>query len=148
MKVIASNKKAHYNYFIEKKFEAGIELKGSEIKSIRNGSVNLIDSYAKISIDMQCYVINMHISNYKHMHKIEVLDERRQRKLLLHKSEITKMKKLINEQRYTLIPTKLYFKDNKVKLEIALAKGKQNHDKRQTLKEKDIKREMQKSLKY
>ena len=148
MKVIANNKKVFHDYIVEKKYEAGIVLRGVEIKSIRNGKVNITDSYAKINHDGEVFIINMHISKYEQRHLVDAkLDERCSRKLLLHKVEIKKISDALAQKGYSLVPTKLYFKSNRVKVEIALVKGKKNHDKRQSLKEKDMNREMQKVLK-
>lgn len=144
MKIIAQNKKARHDYTIVKTFETGIVLKGSEIKSIRNGNVNLKDSFVKINQNHEVFVHNMHISKYKQAHTIEMLEERRMRKLLLHKQEIKKIENELKQQGYTLVPTKIYFSKNRVKLEIGLAKGKKLYDKRHDLKERDLKREMDK----
>lgn len=147
MKVIASNKKARFNYNLEKTFEVGLVLKGSEIKSIRLGHISLDESFVKIRTDMQLYIHNMYIKHYEYAHSVEKYDERMARRLLMHKKEIKKLNQEVKEQGYTLVPTKMYFKGNIVKLEIALAKGKKNYDKRQTLKERDIKRDIDKQIK-
>ncbi|NLM63222.1 MAG: SsrA-binding protein SmpB [Mollicutes bacterium] len=139
------NRQARYHYEILDTFEAGIVLKGTEIKSIRNGSANLNDSYAVIR-NNEIFLLNMHISQYKHGN-IFNHDERRTRKLLMHKREIIKLNDLVATKGYTLIPLKLYFKKNKAKILLALAKGKKTYDKRQAIKERDIAREMQKELK-
>ncbi len=138
------NKKAYFDYFIEDTYEAGIVLTGTEIKSIRKGSANLKDSYARIK-NNEIYVINMFIAEYKEGN-IFNHDERRQRKLLLNKKEILKIRDKIELDGYSLVPVRLYFKNGKAKLEIAIAKGKKNYDKRQSIKEKDIKREMEKNV--
>ncbi|MGL4589775.1 MAG: SsrA-binding protein SmpB [Mycoplasmatales bacterium] len=124
--------------------EVGIELKGSEIKSIRAGNVNLKDSFVKINYQQEVYVHNLHISHYQMAHSIEKLDERRARKLLLHRKEITKLQSEIKEKGLTIVPTKMYFKGQLIKLEIGLARGKKNYDKRASLKERDLKRSMEK----
>lgn len=139
------NSKAHFNYEIIDTYETGIVLKGTEIKSVRNGAANLDDSYAIIK-NNELFLLNMHISPYKHGN-IFNHDERRTRKLLMHKREIVKLNGYITTQGYTLIPLKLYFKGNKAKIQLALAKGKKTYDKRRVIKERDIAREMQKELK-
>lgn len=140
MKNIADNRKASFEYFLEDKFEAGIVLVGSEVKSIRNGSCSLIDTYVQIK-GGEAFIINMFISNYD-KNNLEKLDERRTRKLLLHRSEINKLERKVKEKGYSIIPTRLYFSGKHVKLEIALGRGKKLYDKKQVLKEKDITREM------
>ena len=132
------NRKAHHDYFIKDTYEAGIELKGTEIKSIRKGSVNINDSYARIK-NGEVYLTNMYIAKYDEGNRFNH-DERRERKLLLHKNEITKINHNITTNRYTLIPLKLYFKKNKVKIELGVCQGKKLYDKRESLKEKDLKR--------
>lgn len=146
MKILAQNKKAYHDYFIEDKFEAGIVLKGTEIKSVRKGSANLKDSYVKIK-DGEAFIENMHVSPYE-QGNIFNHEPLRTRKLLLHKKEIIKLQKEIKEGGYTIVPTKIYFdKNSKAKVEIALAKGKKLYDKRQSLKEKDAKRDVEKAIK-
>ena len=132
------NKKANFNYYIENKIEAGISLQGTEVKSIRKGSADIKDSYIRIK-DNEAYIINMYIAKYEEGN-IFNHDERRERKLLLHKKEILKLKKEIELDGITLIPTKIYLKNNKVKVEIGIAKGKKNYDKRESIKERDLKR--------
>ena len=132
------NRKASHDYFIKDTIETGIELKGTEIKSIRNGSVNINDSYARIK-NFEVYLTNMYIAKYEEGNRFNH-DERRERKLLLHKDEIIKLEHTITTQRYTLIPLKLYFKKNKVKIELGVCQGKKLYDKRESLKEKDMKR--------
>ena len=138
------NKKAFFDYFIEDKYEAGIVLTGTEIKSIRKGSANLKDSYARIK-NGEVFLTNMFISTYEEGNRFNH-DERRERKLLLNKKEIYKIRDKIEKEGYSLIPVRLYLKNGRAKLEIGIAKGKKNYDKRQSLKEKDIKREMQKTM--
>ena len=140
------NRKARFNYFIEEEIECGIVLTGTEIKAIRDGKVNLKDSYAKIK-NNEIFLINTHISEYKEGN-IFNHDPVRTRKLLLHKKEIFKLKNKLEKDSFTLIPLKLYFKKNKVKILIGLAKGKKNYDKRETLKQKDLEKEAQKLQKY
>lgn len=139
------NRKATFDYEILEELEAGIVLTGTEIKSIRNGNANLKDSYAVIR-NNEVYLLNMHISEYKEGN-IFNHDEKRTRKLLLHKKEILKLRDKIILNGNTLIPLKLYFKGNKVKILLGLAKGKKSYDKRESIKEKDIKREIQKEMK-
>ena len=145
IKVISNNKKAVYDYFLESRIEAGIALVGTEIKSIRAGKVNLVDSYVQIR-NNEAYVINLHISEYEKGSTFNHYP-RRTRKLLLKKHEILKLSSKINEKGYTLIPTKLYLKGQHAKLEIALAKGKKNYDKRESEKEKTVKRDIRKAFK-
>ncbi len=138
------NKKAYFDYEIIKEYEAGIELKGTEIKAIRNGSVNLKDSFARLKNE-EVYVINMYIAKYE-QGNIFNHEERRERKLLLHKKEIKKIKEAITQDGYSLIPLKLYFKKNYAKLLIGVAKGKKLYDKRESLKKKDLEREQRRNL--
>ena len=132
------NRKAHHDYFVKSTYEAGIELMGTEIKSIRLGNVNINDSYARIK-DNEVFLINMYIGKYEEGNIVNH-DERRSRKLLLHKKEIIRINHEIETNKYTLIPLKLYFKKNKLKVELGLCQGKKLYDKRQTIKERDIKR--------
>ena len=146
MKIVAQNKKAYHDYFILDTYEAGIELQGTEIKSIRKGSVNLKDSFIRIRND-EAFIDNMHIAPYEQGNRFNH-DPLRQRKLLLHKKEIKKLQKELKENGLTIVPTKLYFNTSKLKVEIALARGKKLYDKRQDLKEKDSKRDIEKALKH
>ena len=139
------NRKAYFDYEILEEIETGIVLTGTEIKSIRNSNVNLKDSYAIIR-NNEVYLLNMHISEYKEGN-IFNQNETRTRKLLLHKKEILKLRDKIELNGNTLIPLKLYFKGNKVKILLGLAKGKKTYDKRETIKERDINRELKKELK-
>lgn len=139
------NKKAYFDYHIEEEIECGIVLKGTEIKSIRSGLANLKDCYAIIK-NGEVYLLNMYISKYDDA-SIFNHDERRTRKLLLNKKEILKLRDKVEVSGYTLVPVKLYFKGNKAKILLGVAKGKKNYDKRESLKEKDIKREIDKTLK-
>lgn len=145
MKVIATNKKAWHEYFIEETYEAGIVLSGTEVKSIRQGKVNLKDSYAKVE-DGQVWISQMHISPYE-QGNIFNKDPLRSRKLLLNRNEINKIMGYIQLQGYSLIPLKLYFKGSNVKMELALAKGKKLYDKRKDIATKDAKREIEKEFK-
>ncbi len=140
------NRKAKYDYEIIETYEAGIVLKGTEIKSIRNGSANLKDSYAMIR-NNEIYLLNMHISKYKEGNLFNH-EETRTRKLLLHKKEIKKIKVKLEQEGMTLVPIKLYFQKNKAKILLAVAKGKKNYDKRESIKKKDIEREEKKNIKY
>ena len=140
------NRKARFSYFVEEEIECGIELFGTEVKSIREGSCNIKDSYAYIR-NNEVFVINMFIKKYKEGN-IFNRDELRQRKLLLHKKEILKLKQKIEREGYTLIPLKVYFKKNKVKILLGVCKGKKNYDKRESIKKRDVEREMRKSYKY
>ena len=147
MKVVATNRKAYHDYDIFDKYEAGIELKGSEVKALREGRVNLKDSFVKIK-DGEVYWMQGHISNLDSTYKAFRHDEKRPRKLLLHKSEIAKLAGYTSEKGYTLVPTKLYFNNrNKAKLEIAVAKGRKLHDKRRVMKEKELKKEAAAAMK-
>ena len=139
------NRKARYDYEIEDTYEAGIVLTGTEIKSIREGKVNIKDSYAIIR-NNEIYLLNTHISTYKEGN-IFNHEEDRTRKLLLHKSQIKKLQNKITLEGYTLIPLKIYFVNGKAKVLVGLCKGKKNYDKRQTIKERDIKREIAKGYK-
>ncbi len=139
------NKKAYFDYEILEEIEAGIVLTGTEIKSLRNGNANLKDSYAVVR-NNEVYLLNMHISEYKEGN-IFNHEEKRTRKLLLHKKEILKLRDKINLNGYTLVPLKLYFKGNKVKILLGLAKGKKIYDKRESIKERDINREIKKEWK-
>lgn len=144
-KVIAQNRKASHDYFLEDRFEAGLVLTGTEIKSIRQGRVNLRDSYVSF-VNNEAFIKEMHISAYDHGNRFNH-DETRIRKLLLHKSEIKKLFQKVKIKGYSVVPTKLYLKNGKAKLEIALAKGKALYDKRETDKQRDAKREIEKAMK-
>ncbi len=142
MKVISNNRKAFYDYFVSDQVEAGIVLEGCEVKSVRAGSVSLLDSFVVIK-NGEMFLKNAYIKTYEKTTSFKP-DERKSRKLLLNKSEIQKFQRLTREKGFTIIATKIYFNDaGKVKVEIALAKGKKLHDKRATLKEKAIKRDME-----
>lgn len=145
IKIIAENKKAFHDYFIEEKYECGIVLSGTEVKSLRAGKVNLRDSYVTIKAG-EAWLIGVNISPYDHGNRFN-LDPMRSRKLLLHKKEIIKLYSTIKQDGLTLVPTKCYFKDSKVKFEIGLARGKKNYDKRETLAAKQAKREIDRAIK-
>ena len=136
--VEVKNKKAYFDYFIEEEYECGIVLKGTEIKSIRKGSVDLKDTFARIK-NGEAYVLNMYIAKYDEGNRFNH-DERRERKLLLHKKEIIKIDNEVTTKRYTLIPLKIYFVRGKAKVELGVCQGKKLYDKRESIKEKDIKR--------
>lgn len=144
-KVIAVNRKAKHDYFLEEFYEAGMVLTGTEIKSIRKGHVQFKDAYIDF-IGQEAFIRDMHISPYDHGN-IFNHDELRIRKLLLHKQEILKLEQKVKIKGYTIVPTRMYLKDGRAKLEIALAKGKELHDKRDALKERDAKREIEKAMK-
>lgn len=139
------NRVARHDYFIEDEYECGIVLTGTEIKSIRNGECNIKDSYGIIR-NGEVFLLNMFVSHYKEGN-IFNHNEVRTRKLLLHKKEINKLNDKIKLEGFTLIPLKLYFKEGKCKVLLGLCKGKKNYDKRETIKERDIKRQVEKSLK-
>jgi SsrA-binding protein len=140
------NRQASFNYFIEETYEAGIVLTGTEIKSIRLGKCNIKDSYVIIK-NNEVYLLNTHISHYEQGNMFNH-DETRNRKLLLNKKEILKLNSKINIEGYTLIPLKIYFVKGRAKVLVGVCKGKKNYDKRESLKEKDLQRELSKSEKY
>ncbi|MCF6271212.1 MAG: SsrA-binding protein SmpB [Melioribacteraceae bacterium] len=144
-KNITSNRKAFHNYFIERKIEAGIVLLGTEVKALRNGKGNLVDAYATIK-DNEAWMVNAHIGFYDHGN-INNHEPLRRRKLLLKRSEIKKLNNKINQKGYSLIPLRLYFTNGKVKVEIGLARGKKSYDKRETIKQKDLQRDLDRSVK-
>ena len=144
-KLIANNKKAYHDFFIDDKYETGIELFGTEVKSIRMGNVNLKDSFCIIK-DGQMSVLGMHISPYE-KGNIFNKDPRRPRRLLMHKREILKLFAKIKQDGYALVPLSIYFKGPRVKLEIGLAKGKKLYDKREAAAKRDAKREMDRAIK-
>lgn len=146
MKIVAVNKTAGFEYFIEDKYEAGIVLEGNEIKSVRAGAVNMNDSFCLIS-GSTAVVKNMHIALYDKSDAFSTKNTRRDRVLLLHKGEIAKIAGKINRQGYTLVPLKMYFKDSLVKMEVALCKGKHTFDKKKTIAERDVKRETDRAVK-
>ncbi len=140
------NREAKFNYFIEEEIECGIVLVGTEIKSIREGKANLKDSYAIIR-NGEVELLNMHINEYKEANQFNH-DPKRTRKLLLHKNEINKLKKHIEQEGRTLVPLKLYFVKNKAKILLGLCRGKKSFDKRETIKERELNREANKLHKY
>lgn len=144
-KLICNNKKAYHNYFIEEKFEAGMVLTGTEIKSLRLGNANMNDSFAIVR-NGEAFLNNLHITPYEFGNR-ENHDPDRVRKLLLHKKEIAKLFGKIREQGYSVVPLRLYFKKGLAKVEIGLAKGKKLYDKREDMKQKDHKRDMAQAFK-
>lgn len=145
MKLVTNNKKAFHNFFISDLYECGIELKGSEVKSIRNGGVSLNESFVQIK-NGEVFVNNMYIKPYENTANF-VVDSHRIRKLLLHKAEIEKLERKVKEKGFSIVPTKVYFKNGNVKIEIGLAKGKKLYDKREVLKEKSVKKEIERESK-
>jgi len=143
-KTLATNRKARHEYFIEETYECGIELKGTEVKSIRQGKVNLTDGYASVD-NSEVFIKQVHISSYEQGNRFNV-DPLRVRKLLLHKHEIRKLIGATTVKGYSLIPLSMYLKNGKVKVELALAKGKKLHDKRQDLAKKDAQRTIEREL--
>ena len=145
-KNISVNRKAKHEYTFLQTYEAGIVLQGTEVKSLREGKANFADSYASIRTN-EIWLIGMHISPYK-QGNINNHEPVRDRKLLLNRSEIKRLIGKINEKGLTLIPYRLYFRNGKVKLELALAKGKKTYDKRESIKKRDLKREQERNIKY
>lgn len=145
IKIIATNKKAYFDYFIDETYEAGVELLGSEVKSVRLGHVNLKDGYCVIK-DGEIFMINVHISPYEKGSFFNA-DPRRMRKLLLRRPEINRLRGKVEQKGFTLVPTKIYFKRGLIKIEVGLARGKELHDKRKTIAERDSKRQIERTLK-
>lgn len=146
IKIICKNRKARFNFDVEDTFEAGIALLGSEVKSLRNGKANLSDAYAKFR-DGEVFLVDAHISPYNQANR-ENHDPLRDRKLLLHKREIKKLLGKVAERGYSLIPLQLHFKRGKVKVLLGLGKGKKAFDKREAIKKKDQRRELERLLKF
>ncbi len=144
-KIVAYNRKASHDYFLEDRYEAGLELAGTEIKSVRNGKVQLKDSYISF-VNNEAFVKEMHISPYTYGNRFNH-DETRERKLLLHREEIRRLQQKVQQKGYTIVPISIYLVHGLAKMEIALAKGKQLHDKRNSEKERDAKREIEKAMK-
>lgn len=145
IKIIAENRKAFHDYFIDERYECGVALSGTEVKSLRAGKVNLKDSYCQVK-DGEIFLIGVHISPYENGNRFN-LDPERSRKLLMHKKEIIRLYSKTKEDGLTLVPTKCYFKDSKVKFEIGLARGKKNYDKRDTEAAKQAKRDIERAVK-
>ena len=144
-KIICVNRQANHEYFILERVEAGIELEGAEVKSLRQGNVNLKDSFCVV-YNGEMLIKNMHISLYGNAGAFNSKDAKRDRKLLLHKSEIIKLKSKVEQKGLTLVPLKLYFKQALIKMELGLCQGKHTFDKKKSLKEKDIKRDKERQL--
>ena len=145
IKIAAQNRKAYHDYFVEEKYEAGIELYGTEVKSIRAGTLNLKDAYCTVK-NGELYLNGLHISPYE-KGNIFNKDPLRVRRLLMHRREIVKLHALIKQDGYTLVPLSVYFKDARVKVEIGLCKGKKNYDKRAATAQRDARREMDRAMK-
>ncbi|MBO4681343.1 MAG: SsrA-binding protein SmpB [Clostridiales bacterium] len=145
IKIIAENRKAFHDYYIDERFEAGVALSGTEVKSLRAGKVNLRDSYCQVK-DGEMFLIGVHISPYENGNRFN-LDPDRTRKLLMHKREIIRLYSKTKEDGLTLVPTKCYFKDSKVKFEIGLARGKKDYDKRDVEAQKQAKRDIDRAVK-
>ncbi len=144
MKIICENKKAYHDYFIEETLEAGLSLLGTEVKALREGRANLKESYVIIK-NNEAFLLNCHIGPYSHGN-IQNHEPLRTRKLLLHRREIERLRGKSQQRGYTIVPLKLYFKDNRVKLEIGLARGKRLFEKREAIKEREAKREIARAL--
>ena len=145
VKIAAQNRKAHHDYYVEEKYEAGIELAGTEVKSVRAGTLNLKDSYCSVK-EEELFVHGMHISPYE-KGNIFNKDPVRPRRLLMHKREIRKLYALVKQDGYTLVPLSVYFKDSRVKVEVGLCKGKKNYDKRDAMAKRDAKRDIDRAMK-
>lgn len=144
-KTIAQNKKAYHDYFVEESFEAGIELCGTEVKSLRKGACNLKDSWCDITSQGELYIKQMHISPYE-QGNIFNKDPYRPRRLLMHRREINKLMGIVAQQGYSLIPLSLYFKDSRVKVQLGLCKGKKLYDKRSDMAKRDAQRDINRAL--
>ena len=145
IKIAAANRKAYHDYFVEYKYEAGIELFGTEVKSIRKGTLNLKDSYCVVK-NGEIYVHSLHISPYE-QGNIFNKDPDRPKRLLMHKREINRLHALVKQDGYTLVPLSVYFKDSRVKVEVGLCKGKKNYDKRDAIAKRDAAREIDRTMK-
>lgn len=145
VKIAAQNRKARHDYYVQEKYEAGIELAGTEVKSVRAGTLNLKDSYCSVK-DGELFVLGLHISPYE-KGNIFNKDPIRPRRLLMHKREIRKLHALVKQDGFTLVPLSVYFKDARVKVEVGLCKGKKNYDKRDAAAQRDAKREMDRAMK-
>jgi SsrA-binding protein len=144
VKVVTKNRRARHDYHVVDSVEAGIVLKGTEVKSVRLGKVQLVDSYARVE-DGEMYLHGVHISPYEPGNRFNV-DPTRTRKLLLHKSQIRRLHRQVREKGVTLIPLSVYLKSGRVKVEVGLCRGKRQHDKRETIKRRDAERDMQREL--
>ncbi len=143
-KIIADNRKARFNYFVEESYECGIELQGTEVKSVKSGAVSFPDGFAEI-ISNEVWVRNFHISEYSYS-SVFNHDPDRPKKLLLHKEEIKRLTRKVEEKGYTLIPLDLYLKNGRVKMTLGVCKGKKLYDKRETIKDRDLQRETQREI--
>lgn len=146
MKLIQDNKYARFEYYVENTYEAGISLDGGEVKSVRAGNLNLKDSFCLIA-NGEVFIKNMHIAVYDKAGSFNVKDSKRDRRMLLHKSEINRLIGKVNEKGYTLVPLKIYFKDSLIKVEIGLCKGKHTYDKKQVIKDRDLERNAKREIK-
>lgn len=146
MKIVTENREAKFEYFIEDSYEAGIVLDGGEVKSIRAGNVNLKDSYCSI-VNGELFIKGMHVAVYDKAGSYNVKDSRRERRVLLHKSEINRLIGKVNQKGFTLVPLKVYFKGSLIKVEIGLCKGKHTYDKKQSIKVRDLERSAKRDLK-
>lgn len=146
IKVVSTNRKAKFEYFLEETFEAGISLKGSEIKSIRAGHISIKEAYIRVS-ENEAWLMEAHVAPYAEANRFNH-EPRRARQLLLHKKQIKKMRNAVQKKGLTIIPTKVYLKGGRAKVEIALARGKKLHDKRHALKKKQTDREMKREMRY
>ncbi len=146
MKIIAENREARFEYFIEDSVEAGISLDGGEVKSIKSGNVSLKDAYCTV-YRSELYIKGMHVAVYDKGGAFNFKDSRRDRRLLLHKREIVKFSAKINEKGYTLVPLKIYLKQSLIKVEVGLCKGKHTYDKKQSIKERDLDRSARRDVK-
>ena len=144
VKIIAQNKKARFNYFVEESYECGLELEGTEVKSVKAGNVSFADSFAEI-INGEVWMRNFHISEYKYSSVFNHNPDRKKR-LLLHKEEIKRLQRKVDEKGYTLVPLDFYLKKGRVKLTLGVCKGKKLYDKRETIKQRDLDREMQRDF--
>lgn len=145
-RIIAKNRRARHDYHVVDAVEAGVVLRGTEVKSVRLGKVQLVDGYARVE-DGEMYLYGVHISPYEHGNRFNV-DPRRTRKLLLHKNEIRRLHRQVMEKGVTLIPLTVYLKRGRVKVEIGLCRGKKLHDKRETIRKRDAEREMQREMRH
>lgn len=146
VKIIAQNKKARFDYFVEEKYECGVELEGTEVKSVKNGNLSFPDSFAEI-INGEVWMRNFHISEYK-FSSIFNHDPDRKKKLLLHKEEIKRLQRKIDEKGFTLIPLDVYLKKGRVKITLGVCKGKKQFDKRESIKQRDLDREMSRDFRH
>lgn len=144
IKVVGTNRKAYHDYHVEETLEAGIVLMGSEVKSIANGKINLTDAYCRV-LDGELWLLHAHVSHYDPAARYGH-EERRKRKLLAHRKEIDRLQAKILQKGLTLIPLKVYFKGGKAKVEVGLCRGKREYDKRETIKEKDMKKQLERDL--